>query len=61
MKNLVDVINEAREERYDVQFVGYNQTVTILVPARSAVTFEDFAKEKEGDIFAHVQGENIQF
>lgn len=61
MKDIIDVINEAREERYDVQFVGYNTTVTILVPARSAITFEDFTEQNEGNIFAHVQGGSIEF
>ena len=61
MKGIVDMINEARQERYDVMFVGFNDTVTIYVPARHAIEFEEFAKKNEGDIFAHIQGENIEF
>lgn len=65
MENLKDMlrsnINEAREIEYRVQFVGFQEPVSIMVPKEFAREFDNFLDNEEGNIFAHAEGSSIEY
>lgn len=65
MENLKDMlrsnINEAREIEYRVQFVGFQETVSILVPKEFAREFDNFLDNEQDNIFAHAEGSSIEY
>jgi hypothetical protein len=65
MENLKDMlrsnINEAREIEYRVQFVGFQETVSILVPREFAREFDNFLDNEQDNIFAHAEGSSIEY
>lgn len=65
MENLKDMlrsnINEAREIEYRVQFVGFQETVSILVPREFAREFDNFLDNEQDNIFVHAEGSSIEY
>jgi hypothetical protein len=65
MENLKDMlrsnINEAREIEYRVQFMGFQETVSILIPREFAREFDNFLDNEQDNIFAHAEGSSIEY
>lgn len=65
MENLKDMlrsnINEARDIEYRVQFVGFQETVSIMVPKEFAREFDNFLDNEQDNIFAHAEGSSIEY
>lgn len=65
MENLKDMlrsnVNEAREIEYRVQFVGFQETVSIMVPKEFAREFDNFLDNEQDNIFAHAEGSSIEY
>ena len=66
MKQINEFINESREIRYNVAFGDCLDkdelpvSATIIVSQEYKEAFEKFLKDKEGDIFVHAEGGNIE-
>lgn len=66
MKSIVEtinanILNEAREVEYRVQFVGMMDTVKIIVPNVLSREFENFLDNEQDNIFVHVSGGSIEY
>ena len=61
MKNLFEMLNEAKEVRYDVQFIGMDDSVKIMVPANLVAKFDAYLEKEEGNVFQHVSSETIEY
>ena len=61
MKDLFEMLNEAKEIRYDVQFIGMNDSVKIMVPANLVAKFDAYLEKEEGNVFQHVSSETIEY
>jgi hypothetical protein len=61
MKNLFEMLNEAKEVRYDVQFIGMDDSVKIIVPANLVAKFDAYLEKEEGNVFQHVSSETIEY
>ncbi len=65
MENLKDMlrsnVNEAREIEYRVQFLGFQETVSIMVPKEFAREFDNFLDNEQDNIFAHAEGSSIEY
>ena len=68
MKTLQEsMINEAREIEYRVTFLGFEDedglptTVKILVPREHARAFDDFLEKEQDNIFAHAEGNSVEY
>lgn len=61
MKDLSEMLNEAKEVRYDVQFIGMDDSVKIMVPANLVAKFDAYLEKEEGNIFQHVSSETIEY
>lgn len=61
MKDLSEMLNEAKEVRYDVQFIGMDDSVKIMVPANLVAKFDAYLKKEEGNVFQHVSSETIEY
>lgn len=56
-----NILNEAREVEYRVQFVGMMDTVKIIVPNVLSREFENFLDNEQDNIFVHVSGGSIEY
>lgn len=56
-----NILNEAREVEYRVQFVGMMDTVKIVVPSVLSREFENFLANEQDNVFAHVTGGSIEY
>ena len=60
-------INEAREIKYRVTFLGFDDedglppTVTILVPREHARAFDNFLEKEQDNIFGHAEGGSVEY
>ena len=54
-------LNEAREEVYSVQFIGFDETVKVSVPKEYAKDFEKFLNNEIHNIFSHAEGYTNDF
>lgn len=66
MKSIVEtinenILNEAREVEYRVQFIGMMDTVKIIVPNVLSREFENFLDNEQGNVFAHATGGSIEY
>ena len=61
MKDLFEMINEAKEVRYDVQFIGMDDSVKIMVPANLVAKFDAYLEKEEGNVFQHVSSDTIEY
>lgn len=66
MKNIKDIIsestmNEARQVEYKVKFLGFDETVTIIVPKEFAREFDNFLDDEQDNIFEHAEGSSIEY
>lgn len=66
MRSIVETINEnilseAREVEYRVQFIGMMDTVKIVVPSVLSREFENFLDNEQDNVFAHVSGGSIEY
>lgn len=61
MKDLSEMLNEAKEVRYDVQFIGMDDSVKIMVPANLVAKFDAYLEKEEGNVFQHVSSETIEY
>jgi hypothetical protein len=61
MKDLFEMLNEAKEVRYDVQFIGMDDSVKIMVPANLVAKFDAYLEKEEGNVFQHVSSETIEY
>lgn len=66
MKSIVEtinenILNEAREVEYRVQFIGMMDTVKIIVPMVLSREFENFLENEQDNVFAHVTGGSIEY
>lgn len=66
MKSIVEtinenILNEAREVEYRVQFVGMMDTVKIVVPNVLSREFENFLDNEQDNMFVHVSGGSIEY
>lgn len=66
MKSIVEtinenILNEAREVEYRVQFVGMMDTVKIIVPNVLSREFENFLDNEQDNIFVHVSGGSVEY
>lgn len=66
MKSIVEtinenILNEAREVEYRVQFVGMMDTVKIIVPNVLSREFENFLDNEQDNVFVHVSGGSIEY
>lgn len=66
MKSIVEtinenILNEAREVEYRVQFIGMMDTVKIIVPNVLSREFENFLDNEQDNIFVHVSGGSIEY
>lgn len=66
MKSIVEtinenILNEAREVEYRVQFIGMMDTVKIIVPNVLSREFENFLDNEQDNVFAHVSGGSIEY
>lgn len=58
---MLSSLNEAREEVYSVQFIGFDETVKISVPKEYSKDFEKFLTKEIDNIFAHASGYTNDF
>lgn len=56
-----NILNEAREVEYRVQFVGMMDTVKIIVPNVLSREFENFLDNEQDNIFVHVSGGSVEY
>lgn len=56
-----NILNEAREVEYRVQFIGMMDTVKIVVPNVLSREFENFLSNEQDNVFAHVAGGSIEY
>jgi hypothetical protein len=56
-----NILNEAREVEYRVQFIGMMDTVKILVPNVLSREFENFLSNEQDNVFAHAAGGSIEY
>lgn len=56
-----NILNEAREVEYRVQFIGMIDTVKIVVPSVLSREFENFLSNEQDNVFAHVAGGSIEY
>ena len=67
MKTLKTTIKEASQMRFNVAFndlldkEGLPIGVTILVDRENVKEFTDFLKKEEGNIFAHAEGNGVEY
>ena len=67
MKDLQNLINEARQINYRVAFVdcvdseGLPIAVSILVDSKDVDVFEKFLNDQEGNLFVHAGGGNVEY
>ena len=66
MKSIVEtinanILNEAREVEYRVQFVGMMDTVKIIVPNVLSREFENFLNNEQDNVFVHATGGSIEY
>lgn len=67
MRKLNDFINEARDTKYTVQFIGVEGkdgmpfSVEIIVPLKHREKFEEFLENEQDNIFAHAEGAFIEY
>lgn len=67
MKNLKDMVTEARQVEYYVALIGCTDrenlpiTVTILVDKDDQKWFESYLEEERDNIFAHAEGGNVEY
>lgn len=67
MKNLNEMINEARQVEYRVAFTGCLDreslpiSVTILVDKEDQKWFESYLEEEQDNTFMHAMGGNIEY
>jgi hypothetical protein len=61
MKDLFEILNEAKEIRYDVQFIGMDDSVKIMVPANLVAKFDAYLEKEEGNVFQHVSSETVEY
>jgi hypothetical protein len=61
MKDLFEMLNEAKEVRYDVQFISMEDSVKIMVPANLVAKFDAYLEKEEGNVFQHVSSETIEY
>ena len=66
MKSIVEtinenILNEAREVEYRVQFVGMMDTVKIIVPNVLSREFENFLDNEQDNVFAHASGGSVEY
>lgn len=56
-----NILNEAREVEYRVQFVGMMDTVKIVVPNVLSREFENFLDNEQDNVFVHATGGSIEY
>lgn len=56
-----NILNEAREVEYRVQFVGMMDTVKIIVPNVLSREFENFLENEQDNVFVHATGGSIEY
>ena len=56
-----NILNEAREVEYRVQFVGMMDTVKIIVPNVLSREFENFLDNEQDNVFVHATGGSIEY
>lgn len=56
-----NILNEAREVEYRVQFIGMMDTVKIIVPNVLSREFENFLDNEQDNIFVHVSGGSVEY
>ena len=61
MKYLFEMLNEAKEVRYDVQFIDMDDSVKIMVPANLVAKFDAYLEQEEGNVFQHVSSDTIEY
>lgn len=66
MKNLKEamneaLVNEARNIEYRVKFIGFDESVTIVVPKEYAREFDNFLDNEQDNIFEHAEGSSIEY
>lgn len=66
MKSIVEtinenILNEAREVEYRVQFIGMMDTVKIIVPMVLSREFENFLDNEQDNVFVHATGGSIEY
>lgn len=65
MENLKDMlrqnVNEARNIEYRVKFIGFGETVTIVVPKEYAREFDNFLDNEQDNVFEHAEGSSIEY
>ena len=67
MRNLQEFINEGKQIEYRVSLIGCVDdrdlpiTVTMLVDPKDQEDFENYLEDEQDNIFAHVEGGNIEF
>lgn len=65
MENLKNMlrqnVNEARNIEYRVKFIGFDETVTIVVPKEYAREFDNFLDNEQDNVFEHAEGSSIEY
>lgn len=67
MKNLKDMVTEARQVEYRVALIGCTDSdnlpinVTILVDKNDSKSFESWLEEEQDNLFSHAEGGNIEY
>ena len=65
MRAINDIINEAREIRYQVSFMlpggEHAPSFTVMVPAKYARAFEEFLENEQDNTVYHASDENGEF
>lgn len=56
-----NILNEAREVEYRVQFNGMMDTVKIIVPNVLSREFENFLENEQDNVFVHATGGSIEY
>lgn len=56
-----NILNEAREVEYRVQFIGMMDTVKIIVPNVLSREFENFLANEQDNVFVHATGGSIEY
>ena len=56
-----NILNEAREVEYRVQFIGMMDTVKIIVPNVLSREFENFLSNEQYNVFVHAAGGSIEY